>query len=546
MSDGTTTYTAPDNGLSIPPATFTRTLEYPLTITVGEAGITLCNGEYYFSGILSGFPYWENSNGIYIYRNSLFWYFRIGTTGTIYYRCYQSATPIYPNGIFTYAADAGIPPAPTLEYTLEAPAATVSYGSITVDNPAAFEGAATLALVQRSQAVGFNIFSVDLDTGEIQFDLDQPLTIPYTIGATQVSPLILSRFQQPEIEFSFLTDELAIVKSAFKEVPEEYAADELNPSGKQDARAYLYKFSMTGYSPWLFTSFEMPITHGTDVYVPKHFEHSESVENVNMEQDELTLKSRRFWDATTASLRNPLGYFLPLRLEAVLYLDIYECLPDSDGVVTSVNTIFKGQVASASFDGPMIDAKCYGISSLFDRKIPNILMQPTCNYAVYSAPCGLLAADWKMSSTVVSYTAGSYEIIVTPPVFTDDTPTQARPTVSVFDHFFAAGKFEKGTASTFERRGVLDSVANGSNIKITLRHPFDVTPVVSETIYLWAGCDGASGTCKAFDDTMVAGSAVNPTGKFGNFDRFGGFPFVPLGNPTVAKVNKDYSQGGKK
>jgi uncharacterized repeat protein (TIGR02543 family) len=41
MSDGTITYSAADNGLAIPPSTFTRTLEYPLTVTISGTGTDL-------------------------------------------------------------------------------------------------------------------------------------------------------------------------------------------------------------------------------------------------------------------------------------------------------------------------------------------------------------------------------------------------------------------------------------------------------------------------------------------------------------------------
>jgi hypothetical protein len=50
LTDGVTTYTAPDNGLNIPPATFTRTLGYTATLSVTSSAkfaATSLSGTWY-------------------------------------------------------------------------------------------------------------------------------------------------------------------------------------------------------------------------------------------------------------------------------------------------------------------------------------------------------------------------------------------------------------------------------------------------------------------------------------------------------------------
>jgi hypothetical protein len=217
-----------------------------------------------------------------------------------------------------------------------------------------------------------------------------------------------------------------------------------------------------------------------------------------------------------------------------LQIEILECAPDADGDIGSVDTLFSGQVITTSFDGPKISAKCRSIGSIFDRHIPTILIQPTCNFALYSTACGINSEVWKMTATVISYD-GEHSLIIGQPSFVDQQA--ARPANAVFEHFFAGGKLEAGNGDSFTRRGILDSIANGENIKLSIRHPIETIPTA---IFIWPGCDGRRETCLAYH------AEDNPEGKFDNFPRFGGFPFSPSGNPTLTKINRDYANQGKK
>jgi hypothetical protein len=389
-----------------------------------------------------------------------------------------------------------------------------------------------LALISPSTVEPHTIAA--LDTAADTVELGEVTVAAFDPNRTLVSPLLLARFASASLKIRFETDAVARTALRFREVPEELEEDLSDESGAQDATAFLYRFELAGFDDWLFTSHEAAITHGADVYTPRRFDHSDAAENLNLEKNNITLTSRYFWHDTDPALRNPLGYFLPFRLEAPLYVSILECSPDAAGDIASAKTIFSGQVKSANFDGPRISAKCVSLGSIFDRQIPTLLIQPTCNFPVFGTSCGLSSNDWKMSATVVSYD-GAHELIIGQPAFVDAGAT--RPAVSVFEHFFAGGKLEAGANQSFERRSVLDSVANGGNIKLSIRHPLENIP---ESIFLWAGCDGRKETCSVYH------AADNPDGKFDNFARFGGFPFVPSGNPTLAKINRDYSNNGKK
>jgi hypothetical protein len=499
---------------------------YPQTLTD-----TVHNIGYSFYELFYDIPSWRAGDIVIRRYNTNVWSIEDLVTTDQYFRVI-SATDVPPETGWSLGYY-GSAPVPVFSYMIP------SYGRIIVDDGAGIGDDGYLALIQGGQAQGVTIDTVVGNTVSIE----ESLSKTYRPASTVISPLVLSRFESNTLECSFVTDELVIVDASFVEVPKEYTETD---SGAQDPVAYLYKFSL-GDTVWLFTSHEQDITSGDDTYIAKPFEHSEIKDSINFEKNDLTLKSRYFWDANNIPNRNPLGYFLPMMLEALMYIEVKECVPGTDGsVIGEISTLFSGQVGSVSFNGPYLEAKCSGKGALFDKIIPSLLIQPTCNYSVYSPACGQSLANWKMQALIVGYVAGSYEMIIATPTFVVSNPTPARPVISMFEHFFAGGKLEVGSGETLERRGMLDSVANGGNIKLTLRNPLARVPVLgAESLNLWAGCDGRQATCKQY---LATGPIIdqNLEGKFGNFNNFGGFPYIPIGNPTLAKVNKDKSQGGKK
>jgi uncharacterized repeat protein (TIGR02543 family) len=146
MSDGTIVYTAPDNGLNTPPSTFTRTLDYPLTITVSGAGKTEVNGTYTYTelppfgdGTPRGWAWitdgvWPEVNEINTANGR--WYINYPATASGYYYT-EVVGGAYPpkNGFICYISEiSGLPifdPAPTLEYSLEVTAAISSSSTAT-------------------------------------------------------------------------------------------------------------------------------------------------------------------------------------------------------------------------------------------------------------------------------------------------------------------------------------------------------------------------------------------------------------------------------
>lgn len=408
---------------------------------------------------------------------------------------------------------------------------------LSVDNASGIRADDYIALISGSSVSGFEVASID--TGADTITLSSSVDRMYSARSSTLTPLVLARFETSELEVQFITDELAVVETSFIEVPKEYAEAD---SGGTLPSAYLYEFTLENYDVWRFTSHEQDITDLTSTWEAQQFQHSDVRENVNMEKSDVKITSRIFQG-------NPLKRFIPLTLESVLYVAIKECSPDDTGTITQAPvTIFEGSVSRVTTDGPAIEALCSGISALFDKMLPNILMQPSCNYLVFSTPCGLLLEDWAMSALVVEYpyTSGPetdwYKILVQPPSFSNPTPTQPRPTVVQFEHYFAGGKIEQGAGEEYQSRSIIDSdhTTHAPNVLLTIRHPLKEALTSIDSVNMWAGCDRRTETCKEYV------TIFNEEGKFNNFPRFGGYPFTPIGNPSLAKVNKDNSEGGKK
>ena len=170
-------------------------------------------------------------------------------------------------------------------------------------------------------------------------------------------------------------------------------------------------------------------------------------------------------------------------------------------------------------DGPLITARAAQVGNLFERKVPRVLLQPTCNYALFDGACGLNKDDWKYRGYVLATLLNPSRIHLRS--LARVTGTWVQPDL----HWFAGGWIELGSNTDFESRFIADAStydASGDGfIELTLSTPLGRTPAVDEEVYLFPGCDGKRGTCKD---------------KFGNYTRFGGFPHMPVGNPSMVKM----------
>ena len=78
---------------------------------------------------------------------------------------------------------------------------------------------------------------------------------------------------------------------------------------------------------------------------------------------------------------------------------------------------------------------------------------------------------------------------------------------------------------------IADSTAvTAGKITLTLTSPLTNAPSVGDAVAMYPGYDGQAQT------------AIN---TFNNYNKFGGFPFIPTGNPFVLKIVQPSGTGKK-
>lgn len=356
-------------------------------------------------------------------------------------------------------------------------------------------------------------------------NLAAPLAHAVAAGA-RVSVAILARHTGDTLELSFPTPGFARGRVAWEELTEEYlpAVEETRGTtlGAGVTKAWLYKITVDRLGApvtYFRTSYERDLSASAQTWTAAPMKHSDLVRSVRLDRDEVTI------DARAEAWANE---FLPGRLTARVMLEISEC-DVSGGTGTNVAPRWAGEIVSVRFEGPFIAAKARGSYALFDRPAPRLVIGAPCNHAVFDSLCGLSRATWTFTAQRVSNSGSTVTL-----------GTWARsgglPTGWGGANYFALGYIEKGT----ERFAILRSTALSSG-QITLT--LDRTPAAwssGESVNVIPGCDGAAATCRAYHLT------TNPGGKFDNFSRFGGFPYVPASNPSFSPPKRTTSDYGKK
>lgn len=152
---------------------------------------------------------------------------------------------------------------------------------------------------------------------------------------------------------------------------------------------------------------------------------------------------------------------------------------------------FTGRVASVLFEPGVATLKCAPLD--LRPAIPRVYFQKRCNWALYSPPCGVLKATYKVSGTVMAFSGFQLRaaILATQP-----------------DGWFKGGWIELADAT---RRFIVEHVAE----TVTLRSPFPVL-AIAQAIDAYPGCDRLKATCRD---------------KYGNLPNFSGFPDIATRNP---------------
>lgn len=314
----------------------------------------------------------------------------------------------------------------------------------------------------------------------------------------KISALILSRFQENTIQWTYHSDGYASTTIKWVEATEDYANSQY-----EEAVAQLYLFTnvtIAGTNFYPFTSFESSITVLGHTFLPGLFSHQEIKTGLDMGSDEATINSFQFSG-------NPLSLLLPWTLVGDLQCDIYEM----NRVSLVTNQLFSGTVEELDTEGSKITAKIHGFGGLYNQQFHRHVMAANCPYAVYTPECGAIRVtaggfinSWNASIAGVS---GN--------------------NVTISISIFAGNQLANGIFSVGAQ--LIEIVANTSNLMVLARPP--VGNVIGLACQVSAGCNGTLQDC------------VN---KFNNLINFGGESNVPLTNPSVQAVKPRDSSVAKK
>jgi hypothetical protein len=204
-----------------------------------------------------------------------------------------------------------------------------------------------------------------------------------------------------------------------------------------------------------------------------------------------------------------------------LRVEIFRCHPDETGTAESAAPRFTGYVVKPNHEGPMINCEAVHWLSDLQNEIPDMLVQSECNHEFCSAQCGVSLSVWTFTGIVADY-AG--DVLTLAGIARANGG--ALPEIGA--GWFESGMVEFGDGAGYQARDILSSGAlAGGRLTLTVSSPFDLQP--AGTVRFYPTCLGPETRCKLFY----------------NYQQFGGFPFVPTGNPALKPIKKETSQGKK-
>ena len=350
---------------------------------------------------------------------------------------------------------------------------------------------------------------VNFDPNETRLICTQNVAA-FTASTTIVSHLMLARFAEATLEWTYTTPYLATTRIKFHELPHEYA----NTPVALPEPAYLFIFTEAGVRVDRYTSYENTVVVSGGiyggVYVPAPFSFDTVKTGIRLDQEKLDFKSFKF-DG------NPLNKMWPFALDGILTLEIVEVDATAPSSATAKSR-FYGDVWSVTSDY-MATAVPFG--NLFDRKFPRFLLSVSDNYTQFSAPTKLAASAFVIPAQIKGVVDhGSQTLLV----------TSALGFAKATD-YFAGGWLETGTGPTIEKRGILHSAPSGTtDVTLTIDRPL-IKAANNQTLTMYPGYDGNIDTCET---------------KFNNRINFGGHAYIPDVNPGVKAVKAKNTSGGKK
>lgn len=328
-------------------------------------------------------------------------------------------------------------------------------------------------------------------------------TVPVTqtfLSNSKISHLILSRFQDNSISWTYATDGFANTTIKWVEATEDYANTQYEQSISQ-----LFIFTnqnLGGLTSWYFTNFESDIVVGSNTYLSAPMSHGIIKTGLDMASDEAEIVSFQF-------ANNPLNKLMPWHLVGSLLANIY----DFDRVTLAPTLIFAGTVEEINTEASKITAKVMGFGGLYDQQFHRHVMASDCPYSVYSPECGAARVP---TGVIITSSIGTTVSVV--------------PALSIPVDAFAKGIIEVVSGGTYNMVEISNSsVPISGHTQLGLIRPL-IGSVVGAFATLSIGCDGSFGNCAILNNTI----------------NYGGENNIPTTNPSIQAVQPRDSAVSKK
>ncbi|MCX6907756.1 MAG: phage BR0599 family protein [Verrucomicrobia bacterium] len=323
-------------------------------------------------------------------------------------------------------------------------------------------------------------------------------------AACAVRRLLYVRFAGDVEEAQFIAEGYATRKVRVIELPLEYAQAE---TGQRPVFLFDFAFVFPSATQhWRYTSFLDSVTISGATFAPYPITYKSLRRSAKIEQTTCTVQT----------ILDPAG---PFELYASGASDLPIAVTISKTTLPGLATptvIFAGEITEIRLTGRVIDATVSNFVAAFSRRLPRMTVQKRCNWVLFDADtCGLSRSTYAKTATVGSATGADMQL-------------SAAGLGAAFTGYYAQGTLQVGAGDSAQIRRILyDSSVDANTRRIILDRA--LTDPAGRTVTILPGCDRSQATC---------------ANKFGNFNNFGGQPFVPARNLSMNITTN--AQGGAK
>lgn len=172
--------------------------------------------------------------------------------------------------------------------------------------------------------------------------------------------------------------------------------------------------------------------------------------------------------------------------------------PSSGLSLAPIGTInvFAGRIAEVDFDRTACTLQMNDFRELLDVDMPRNLYSAACRYALFDGACGLAKDDFAIDATVSGVVGNQIVAVVTEETIEAD--------------YLALGEIAFTTGNNAGLTVMIKAWSVLGVAELLTPMPFEI--INGDAVRLFPGCDKKSATCD---------------NKFGNLDKYGGFPFIP-------------------